>query len=149
MSVRSEVEYFGKLQPWERKICHEAEAVFSRAGRGGAEAGGAGMALADIIPQVGISEQTFYRRPFFPVGGEFAFRFHRWLANLRVLEIDEIKSVSYAPASHPFVARLIGTIRREYLDRLFFWIAVEPSHGQWSPPHRKDTAPPFHKPTAG
>jgi len=41
------------------------------------------------------------------------FRFHRWLANLRVLEIEEIKSVPYAPVSHPFVERLIGTIRRE------------------------------------
>jgi transposase InsO family protein len=51
------------------------------------------------------------------------FRFHRWLANLRVLEIDEIKSVPYAPVSHPFVERLIGTIRREYLDRMFFWNA--------------------------
>ena len=47
------------------------------------------------------------------------FRFHRWLANLRVLEIEEIKSVPYAPISHPFVERLIGMIRREYLDRLF------------------------------
>ena len=53
------------------------------------------------------------------------FRFHRWLANLRVLEIEEIKSVPYAPVSHPFVERLIGTIRREYLDRMFFWNAVD------------------------
>jgi transposase InsO family protein len=53
------------------------------------------------------------------------FRFHRWLANLRVLEIDEIKSVLYTPVSHPFVERLIGTIRREYLDRMFFWNAVD------------------------
>ena len=30
-----------------------------------------------------------------------------------------------APASHPFVERLIGTIRREYLDRVFFWNAVD------------------------
>ena len=52
------------------------------------------------------------------------FRFHRWLANLRVFEIEEIKSVPYAPVSHPFVERLIGTIRREYLDRMFFWNAV-------------------------
>ena len=37
------------------------------------------------------------------------FRFHRWLANLRVLKIAEVKSVPYAPASHPFVERLIGT----------------------------------------
>ena len=53
------------------------------------------------------------------------FRFHRWLANLRVLEIEEIKSVPYTPISHPFVERLIGTIRREYLDHMFFWNAVD------------------------
>ena len=29
------------------------------------------------------------------------FRFDRWRANLRVLEIDEIKSVPYAPFSYP------------------------------------------------
>ncbi len=46
------------------------------------------------------------------------FHFHRWLANLRVLAIEEIKSVPYVPVSHPFVERLIGTIRREYLDRV-------------------------------
>jgi len=53
------------------------------------------------------------------------FRFHRWLANLRILEIEEIKSVPYAPMSHPFVERLIGTIRREYLDHTFFWNAID------------------------
>jgi transposase InsO family protein len=53
------------------------------------------------------------------------FRFHRWLADLRVLEIEEIKSVPYAPVSHPFVERPIGTIRGEYLDRIFFWNAMD------------------------
>ena len=53
------------------------------------------------------------------------FRFHRWLANLRILEIDELKSVPYAPMSHPFVERLIGTIRREYLDRMLFWNSID------------------------
>jgi putative transposase len=53
------------------------------------------------------------------------FGFHRWLANLRVLAIDEIKSVPYAPVSHPFIERLIGTVRREYLDHLFFWNAID------------------------
>ena len=53
------------------------------------------------------------------------FRFHRWLANLRILEVDEIKSVANVPVSHPFIERLIGTIRREYLDRVFFWNAVD------------------------
>ena len=56
------------------------------------------------------------------------FRFHRWLANLRVLDVDEIKSVPHVPVSHPFVERLIGTIRREYLDRVFFWNAVDLMH---------------------
>ena len=45
------------------------------------------------------------------------FRFHRWLANLRILEVEEIKSIAFVPVSHPFVERLIGTIRREFLDR--------------------------------
>ncbi|MCX7063069.1 MAG: integrase core domain-containing protein, partial [Proteobacteria bacterium] len=30
-----------------------------------------------------------------------------------------------APVSHPFVERLIGTIRREYLDRVFFGNALD------------------------
>ena len=62
------------------------------------------------------------RLPPFP---GFAWRYHRWLANLRVLEIDEIKSVPYVPVSHPFIERLIGTVRREYLDRVFFWNFVD------------------------
>jgi hypothetical protein len=53
------------------------------------------------------------------------FRFRRWLANLRVLEIREIKSVPYAPISHPFIERLIGTVRREYLDHVLFWNAID------------------------
>jgi putative transposase len=49
------------------------------------------------------------------------FRFHRWLANLRILEIDEIKSIPCMPRSHAFVERLIGTVQREFLDRTLFW----------------------------
>jgi len=41
------------------------------------------------------------------------YRFHRWKATLRVLEVTEIKTIPYVPLSHPFVERLIGTIRRE------------------------------------
>jgi transposase InsO family protein len=58
------------------------------------------------------------------------FRFHRWLANLRVLEIEEIKSVPYTPVSHPFIEKLIGTIRREFLDRVFFWNVTDLA-GSW------------------
>ena len=49
----------------------------------------------------------------------------RWQANLRILDVEEIKTVPYAPLSHPFVERLIGTIRRECLDRPFFWTAAD------------------------
>ena len=46
------------------------------------------------------------------------FEYHRWQANLRVLEVDEIKAVPEVPVSHPFIERLIGTIRREFLKRI-------------------------------
>jgi putative transposase len=51
------------------------------------------------------------------------FDAHRWRANLRILEIDEIKTVPHVPRSHPFVERLIGTMRREFLDHELFWNA--------------------------
>lgn len=51
------------------------------------------------------------------------FRFHRWQANLRILEIKEVKTVPYVPLSHPFIERLIGTVRREFLDLVPFWNA--------------------------
>ena len=51
------------------------------------------------------------------------FRFRQWNANLRILEVMEVKTVRYVPLSHPFVERLIGTIRREYLDQVPFWSA--------------------------
>jgi transposase InsO family protein len=53
------------------------------------------------------------------------YQFHRWQANLRVLEVTEIKTVPYVPLSHPFVERLIGTVRREYLDRTLFWTTAD------------------------
>lgn len=48
------------------------------------------------------------------------FRFHRRLATLRVLEIEEVKSVPRVPRSHPFVERMIRTIREELLDQVLF-----------------------------
>jgi len=49
------------------------------------------------------------------------FKFNQWQANLRILEIDEIKSTPYTPVSHPFIERVIGSIRREFLDHTLFW----------------------------
>jgi putative transposase len=45
----------------------------------------------------------------------------RWQANLRILDIQEITSVPYMPLSRPFVERLTGTIRREYLHQMLIW----------------------------
>ena len=51
------------------------------------------------------------------------FDAHRWAANLRIVEIDELKTVPAVPRSHPCVERLIGTMRRAFLDHLLFWNA--------------------------
>jgi len=53
------------------------------------------------------------------------FNFHRWKADLRILDVAEVKTVPYVPISHPFVERLIGTIRRELIDQTPFWSARE------------------------
>jgi len=53
------------------------------------------------------------------------FKYHRWKANLRVLAVEEIKSIPHVPMSHPFVERLIGSIRRELLDQTFFWTETD------------------------
>ena len=42
---------------------------------------------------------------------------------MRILEIDEITTVPNVPLSHPFVERVIGTMRREFLDQVLFWNA--------------------------
>jgi putative transposase len=53
------------------------------------------------------------------------YKFHQWQANLRILEVTEIKTIPYVPLSHPFVERLIGTVRREYLDHTLFWTTAD------------------------
>jgi transposase InsO family protein len=53
------------------------------------------------------------------------YRFHQWTANLRILQVTEIKTIPYVPLSHPFIERLVGTIRREYLDQILFWTAMD------------------------
>src|SRR5262249_2248074 len=53
------------------------------------------------------------------------YRFHQWQATLRVLGVNEIKPLPGVPLSHPFVERLIGTIRRECLDQALFWTTAE------------------------
>lgn len=53
------------------------------------------------------------------------FQYRQWKANLSILDIEEVKSLPYAPMSHPFVERLIGSVRRELLDQTFFWTQAD------------------------
>ena len=53
------------------------------------------------------------------------FKSNRWLANLRISEIEEIKSLAEIPCSHPFIERLIGSTRRECLDQTLFWAEAD------------------------
>jgi transposase InsO family protein len=53
------------------------------------------------------------------------YRYHQWQANLRILGVTEFKTVPYVPISHPFIERLIGTIRRECLDHSLFWTSID------------------------
>ena len=52
------------------------------------------------------------------------FRSHRWLACESSGYSKSMRSklfIPCTPRSHAFVERLIGTVRREYLDRTLFW----------------------------
>ena len=49
------------------------------------------------------------------------FLFNCWQANLRVLGVKEIKSISGTPTSHPFIERVIRPTRNEFLDQVLFF----------------------------
>jgi len=53
------------------------------------------------------------------------FLYHRWQANLRILNIQEIKTIPHVPLSHPYVERLIRSIRQELLDQVLFWNTLD------------------------
>jgi len=48
------------------------------------------------------------------------FEFAQWEANLRILGIEPIKTPTDTPTRHPFIERVIGTTRREFLDQVLF-----------------------------
>jgi putative transposase len=56
------------------------------------------------------------------------FGFHRWQANLRVLGIQAVQTVPGVPVCHPFIERLIRTLRQECMDQLFYWNAADLEH---------------------
>ena len=72
-----------------------------------------------------MRSQAWAPQKYLSSDDDLLFLFHQWKANLRVLEVAEIKTVPHVPISHPFVERLIGTVRREYLDEVLFWNAAD------------------------
>ena len=76
-----------------------------------------GPTLCRLFNQI-IARSTLPRR--ISTDHDPLFEFHRWKANLRILEIDEVKTVAYVALSHPFIERLIGSVRREFLDHVLF-----------------------------
>jgi transposase InsO family protein len=44
---------------------------------------------------------------------------------LRILGIEPVPTVPGVPVSHPFVERLIRTLRQKCLDQLFYWNAAD------------------------
>ena len=77
-----------------------------------------GSSVCRMFNQI-ISESNLPKRLSFDNAPIFQFK--QWKANLRILEIETIRTVPFVPVSYPFTERLIGTIRREYLNHLLFW----------------------------
>src|SRR5262249_11734664 len=75
--------------------------------------------IVDGVALCRMFRQAIWRKSlpkYLSTDNDSLYRFHQWQANLRVLEVNEVKAVPGVPLSHPFVERLIGTIRRECLD---------------------------------
>jgi putative transposase len=81
-----------------------------------------GPALCRRFNQIIVGQQLPLRLSFDP---DPLFTYQQWAANLRILEVEPIQTVPHVPVSHPFVERLIGTVRREYLDHILFWNAID------------------------
>ena len=56
----------------------------------------------------------------------FSLAEHRPPTGRRVLDIEPVETVPYIPLSHPFIERLIGSVRREFLNQTLFWNSLGP-----------------------
>ncbi len=81
-----------------------------------------GPALCRMFNQAMSSQRLPVRLSF---DHDPLFQSQRWQANLRVLGVVAVQTVPHVPWSHPFVERLIGTIRREDSDHLLSWNAQD------------------------
>ena len=53
---------------------------------------------------------------------------------MNIRDPHQLKTVPYTPVSHPFVERMIGSLRRELLDQVFFWNTVDLGGGLFELP---------------
>jgi putative transposase len=53
------------------------------------------------------------------------YRFHQWQANLRVLEVTEIKTVPYVPTSHPVSGAPCGNPTSRMPGPTLFWTTAD------------------------
>src|SRR5262249_6282432 len=79
-----------------------------------------GIAICCMFNRI-ISKQSLPN--YLSADNDPLYQYHRWKTNLRILNIKEIKSLPFIPMSHPFVERLIRSIRNELLDQVLFWNA--------------------------
>ncbi len=85
----------GKIYCLRRgEVCREEEALFCGADRGGAEAGGAGVPVAELIRQVGITEQTLYR----------------WKKQYKGLETDQVRQLKQLQDESARLKRLVAEL---------------------------------------
>jgi putative transposase len=81
--------------------------------------------MGGAVPDVQSSDARSHPADILSSDHDPLYRFHQWQRNLRILDVEQMKTVPCVPLSHPFVDRLIGTIRRECLDRRFFWTTAD------------------------
>ncbi|MBI4328207.1 MAG: hypothetical protein HY674_23505 [Chloroflexi bacterium] len=86
---------------------------------------GDGPALCRLFHQA-LSGQGRPQR--LSVGHDPWFECKRGQTHRRVQAIESVRRVPYTPLSPSFMERLIGTVGREYLDRLFFWNRTDYEH---------------------
>ena len=53
------------------------------------------------------------------------FKSAAWSMLMYAFQLEELKSTPRKPWTHPFVERVIGSTRREYLNQTFFWTKLD------------------------
>lgn len=92
----------------EGRLGREAEAICSRADRGGAQAGRGGVAVAVLIRKAGITEQTYYR----------------WKKAYCSLEVDQVRQLRQLQYENARLKKLVAAMT---LDKAMLQDAVKKS----------------------